>query len=56
MKAWKLGFGLIAIISLAMVFIGDGVMVKSLNAALFVVSIVVIFVVARRERAGKDSS
>ncbi|AIY02039.1 hypothetical protein ART_2440 [Arthrobacter sp. PAMC 25486] len=45
MKAWKIGFAFLAALSMAMIFNGNGALVKSSYAALFVVCLVVIVLV-----------
>lgn len=53
LKAWKIGFAFLAALSLVMIFIGNGALVKGLYVALLVVCLVVIVLVSRNDRSRK---
>ncbi len=53
MKAWKIGYAFLAALSLVMIFIGNGALVKGLYAALLVVCLVVMVLVSRKDHSRK---
>ncbi|GAA5226074.1 hypothetical protein ACX80R_10555 [Paeniglutamicibacter antarcticus] len=52
-ESMKIGFAFLAALSLMMIFIGNGALVKGLYAALLVVCLVVIALVSRKDRSRK---
>lgn len=49
-QAWRIGFAILATLSIVMIVIGYGPLVKSIYAGLLGVSIVIIVVVAKKKQ------
>lgn len=54
MKPWILGFGFLAALSIAMFFNSTSALLKGINAAQFIVCVIVLALVSKNKRSGSN--